>query len=149
MKNVSLEWYVLNDCRWREYPEGHPFSKYPYSGSIKPWNIFNNCVVYERTLKLCEEYKRKKMTFETFTESLRNIIMCEEWSRCEYEIMVNTLFPNKERPEGWKIDCYMQALPNIKHIARYVLQTYYPRIKIQENSPKEVEKVDEATFQTL
>ena len=33
-----------------------------------------------------------------------------------------------------KIDCYQQALPNIKIIAKYVLEEYYPKLKITLNT---------------
>lgn len=69
------------------------------------------------------------MSFEDFTEALRRIIMCEEWSRCEYEILVNSLFGDADKAQ--KIDCYAQALPNIKIIAKYVLESYYPQLKIE------------------
>lgn len=72
------------------------------------------------------------MTFEDFTEELRRIIQWQEWSRCEYEIAVNSLFADGD---NWqKIDCYQQVLPNIKIIAKYVLEEYYPRLKISLNT---------------
>ena len=115
MKNLQFEWYVLNENLNR-------------NREIVPYNIFNNIRVNERTNELCVKYKRDKMTFEDFTEELRKIIMWQEWSRCEYEIAVRSMFSDDD---NWqKIDCYAQALPNIRVIARYVLEEYYPRLKI-------------------
>ncbi len=125
-KNVRFEWYVLNEERGRaEKPE---FDSYPYTGgNIKPYNIFDNVHVYESTVKLCEDFKKKTMTLNEFTEELRKIVMWQEWARCEYEICVCGLFEE----EGHKIDCYQQMLPNLKIMAKYVLQTYYPRLDMK------------------
>ncbi len=119
MKQLNFEWYVLNENINR-------------NREIVPYNIFNNIRVSERTNELCVKYKRDKMTFEDFTEELRRIIQWQEWSRCEYEIAVNSLFADGD---NWqKIDCYQQVLPNIKIIAKYVLEEYYPRLKISLNT---------------
>lgn len=125
MKEVQFEWYVLNEVRYKNEFDDN----YLYNGNIKPWNIFNNYCVNERTNLLCREYKSKKMTFEDFKERLRSIIMCEEWSRCEYEIMVESMFAKEGEP-AQKIDCYSQVLPNLDILAKHVLRTYYPRIVV-------------------
>lgn len=117
MKNLQFEWYVLNE-------------NFNRNRSIEPFNIFNNIRVNEETNKLCAKYKHDKMTFDDFTEELRKIIMWQEWSRCEYEIVVGSLFTHEEK-DLKKIDCYQQALPNIKIIAKYVLEQYYPNLKIR------------------
>lgn len=117
MKNLKFEWYVLNE----NFNRNH---------SIEPYNIFNNIRVNDETNVLCVKYKRDKMAFEDFTEELRKIIMWQEWSRCEYEIVVGSLFAHEEK-DLKKIDCYEQALPNIKIIAKYVLEQYYPNLKIR------------------
>ena len=117
MKQVDFEWYVLNENR--------------NTHKIVPYNIFNNIRVNERTNELCARYK-KELTFEMFVEELRKIIQYQEWSRCEYEIMVNGLFNDDDKWQ--KIDCYSQTLPNIKIIAKYVLEEYYPKLKINLNT---------------
>lgn len=116
MKQLKFEWYVLNE----NFNRNH---------SIEPYNIFNNIRVNEGTNALCVKYKRDKMKFEDFVEELRKIIMWQEWSRCEYEIVVGSLFAHEEK-DLKKIDCYQQALPNMKIIAKYVLEEYYPKLKI-------------------
>ena len=75
------------------------------------------------------EVKAIKNDYEAFKYKLMRALQHEEWSRCEYEIMVGSLFA-KDESEYIKIDCYQQAEPNIKIIAKYVLEEYYPRLKI-------------------
>ena len=120
MRKVDFEWYVMND----------DFNK----KEIAPYNIFNNRYIFEETNKLCVKYKRNKMNFEDFTEELRRIIMYELWSRCQYEIIVSSLFDKNEETFK-KIDCYEQVLPNIKILAKYVLEEYYPQLKINLEKP--------------
>lgn len=126
MKRVHFEWYVLNEGLNRK--------------EVGPYNIFNNIIVLEETNKLCANYKKKNMTFKEFTEELRAIIMWQEWSRCEYEIVVGGVF--SEIKDYQKIDCYEQVLPNIKIIARYVLEEYYPRLKINLRTGRVVENIE-------
>lgn len=72
----KLEWYVLNE----DYIDR----------KIKPWNIFRNIRVDKETRKLVKQYNNKKITREQFKDEVRRIIMCEEWARCEYEILCTT-----------------------------------------------------------
>lgn len=117
MKEINFEFYAVNEnINGRE---------------IEMWNIFQNCVVNRETNKLCIEYKKKKMTFDEFVERLDRIIKCEEWARCEYEVVV-TDWPSSGKVEK-KIDCWWQAHANIRVIAKYVLEEYYPRLKIKLN----------------
>lgn len=126
-KEVKFEWYVLNE-------------NFNRNQEIAPFNIFNNTHVHEATNKLCRDYKTHNMTFEDFTEQLRKILQWQEWARCEYEIVVAPLIVKDESDRNWKkIDCYQQALPNIKLIAKYVLEEYYPKLKINLPKAKEIE----------
>lgn len=146
MKKLKFEWYVLNGTG--------VFNRDDNSSRIKPYNIFSNIYVNNETNKLCTKYKKKKsdgtiMTFDEFVDELMYIIMYEEWARTEYEICVADWPPVYRGKEGkripvyynqehepidsvdmWKIDCYSQALPNIRIIAKYVLEEYYPKLKI-------------------
>lgn len=143
MKQLKFEWYVVNEN----------FNK----NKIEMFNIFNNWKVNEHTNKLCVDYKKKHMSFEEFTEELKQIIKWQEWSRCEYEVCVAGWPPtyldkdgkrichynnNENEPiydvKMEKIDCYWQCVPNMKIIAKYVLEEYYPRLKI--NLHTEVEE---------
>lgn len=125
IKNENLEYYVIN----------YNFNK-KHSESF---NIFNNYQLEEATLKAVRKYLRapkkykiKSRTkdrdyiygFDAFVEELRQLIMWQEWGRCEYEIMVNGLFDDY----GDKWDCYAQCLPNIEMIAREVIYQYKTKI---------------------
>lgn len=116
-KNENFEWYVLN------YDHN--------SNKVINYNIFNNWLLHEETIKLCKKFKSKKMTFSDFRDELRGLIMWQEWSRYEYEIFVVEWHGNAEKHLE-KVDCYRQALPNIDNIARYVLYSYYPRLDMRE-----------------
>lgn len=115
MKQLKFEWYVLNE----NFNRNH---------EITPYNIFNNVYVNEKANELCVKYKAQKMSFDNFVEELESAIRWQEWGRCEYEIMVRSLFGNEEQYQ--KIDCYQQAKPNMRIIAKYVLEEYYPKLKI-------------------
>ena len=66
--------------------------------------------------------------FPAFCERLRQLIMWQEWSRCEYEISVGAPFEdNCEKLT--KLDCYQQALPNIEIIAREIIFQYRQYLK--------------------
>ena len=79
---------------------------------IEFYNIFNNTRVNENTNKLCVDYKKKKMSFDDFVDEL---------DRCT----------NLK-----KFDCYDQAHANIRIIAKYVLEEYYPQMKIKLEVPE-------------
>ena len=54
---------------------------------------------------------------------LSRIIQYQEWSRREYEIFVGDAFETDvKKLEKW--DCWYQAAPNIKVIAREVIRSY-------------------------
>ena len=72
--------------------------------------------------------------FSGFCKELQ-VILREEWSRCEYEIMVGGLFSEEKEYEKW--DCYQQAIPNIKIIAREVIYQYKQWDKQRKSNKKE------------
>ena len=133
---VDFEYYVLNEDR--------------NSHEIKPYNIFRNLAVHEATNKLCEDFDNNKLSFDSFVDELDKVIRWQEWGRCEYEICVaewpptfrdkngkriNVYYGQEHEPidsvDMWKVDCYEQAHPNIKMIAKYVLDTYYGDCKYE------------------
>ena len=85
---------------------------------IVMYNIFNNWLVSEDVFKYCKKHLRnkKKYTFEQLQEDIRRTIQWQEWSRCEYEVQVGSLFIEDYEKELKKIDCYWQAEPNMKLI---------------------------------
>lgn len=135
------------------------------------YNIFNNIRVQERTENAIKKYLRnpKKFSYKPFykdeetiygfnalCKEIESIIRCEEWSRCEYEIAVGSLFTTEIRDvirevergnmpveclydelkmiekrnfklEKW--DCFAQAKPNIPMIARECICQYKEQLK--------------------
>ena len=120
---MQFEYYVLNyDCNAKK---------------IVPFNIFRNIHVQEWTEKAVRKYLRspKNFTYKSFdgkeeiygfdalAKEIDHIIKWQEWSRREYEVSVGDAFETDcEKLEKW--DCYRQAKPNIKMIAREVLWQY-------------------------
>lgn len=125
----KFEWYVLNSFKYRTSQSGYHGFPFSESAHIRPFNIFDNTRVYDDTIKLCKQYKLKHMPFDEFVDALKSIIKWQEWSRCEYEIQAGDLMDSELEFE--KIDCYMQVLPNIRILAQYVLNMYYPRLNLK------------------
>ena len=104
MDYPNYEFYVINeDFNTRE---------------IEMFNIFRNWLVSEDVFKYCKKHLRnkKKYTFEQLQEDIRRTIHWQEWSRCEYEVVVGSLFMKDYEKELKKIDCYWQAEPNMRLI---------------------------------
>lgn len=101
-----LQFYVLN----------YDFNNH----KVVNYNIFNNIHVYESTLKLIKDYRKKKYSFEEFVEELIKIVQWQEWSRREYEISVGDAFETDlNKFEKW--DCFKQFKPNAEMFAHYLL----------------------------
>lgn len=101
----DLKWYVLN---------------YDFNGKrVENFNIFRNWRFVEDVQELLENY----ITFEDFVEKLDRKLMYSFWSRREYEIFVGDAFEtNIENFE--KIDIYSQVKPNVKILAKYIIDNY-------------------------
>lgn len=126
-ENIKFEYYVMNDN----------FNKH----HVEPFNIFRNYRVNRETVKAVKRYLRNPSKFswsnlttnkafygfDALVEELDTIIACEEWARCEYEIMVNGLFSDDDCAQ--KIDCYSQCKPNMAMIAREVIWQYKQQTK--------------------
>lgn len=116
------------------------------SGCVEPFNIFRNFLVndkcvrcvrkYLRNLKAYKETNRRDELFygfEGLCESIRQIIMWQEWARREYEISVGDAFED-DLNEFEKWDCYKQALPNIEIITRECIYQVKNQLKaLKEN----------------
>lgn len=138
-REVKFEFYVLN----------HDFN----SDKIFMYNIFNNYIVYEYTLKAVKKYLRSpnKFTYtnhstdnvlygyDAFVEELRSIVMWEEWSRVEYEISVGAPFET-DCNKLQKVDCYFQFLPNKRLVADHVISQYKKYLKEQKEKKKDLNK---------
>ena len=127
-EEIRFEYYVLND----DFNKRH----------IEPFNIFRNYWVNDQTAKAVRKYLRAPSKFKyerywshetlygfnAFVGKIDSIIKCEEWSRCEYEIMVGSMFED-DINKFQKIDCYDQCKLNIEMIAREVIYQYKKYLK--------------------
>ena len=103
---------------------------------IEFFNVFDNILVYEHTVRAANDYWKGKYTLEEFINELDHIIMWQEWSRCEYEIAVGYLF-EEDMDKFEKIDCYQQAHANIDLVAQQVINEFkkkHPKMKKIEKS---------------
>lgn len=158
---MQFEFYVLN----------HDFNR----NKVEMFNIFRNIIVQERTEKAIKKYLRspKNFKYESFyrdvepiygfdalCKEIESIIRCEEWSRCEYEVAVGSLFTTelkdivravdrgeiekdnlydelKKKAERngnlEKIDCFYQVKPNIPMIVRECIYQYKQQLKAKED----------------
>ena len=149
---MQFEFYVLN----------YDFNK----KKVVNYNIFNNINVQERTEKEIRKYLRspKNYKYDSFFKDeqpiygfdglckrFEQILRCEEWSRCEYEIAVGGIFitelsdiiraverkeiaidnvydeiqkKNKHNSKLEKWDCFQQAQKNIPMIMRECIWQY-------------------------
>ena len=124
---MKFKFYVLN----------YNFNKH----KVEMFNIFRNIHVQEETEKEVRKYLRspkkyyyQKYDFNTkkynyiygfdgLCETIKSLIMWQEWSRVEYEISVGDAFEQDiDNLEKW--DCYMQCEPNIEVITREVIYQY-------------------------
>ena len=111
----------------------------PNAKKVINYNIFNNSLVYKNALEEVKKYCNapKKYCcannvanedsyiygFKAFCKILLRTIQWQEWSRREYEIFVGDAFEDDiKKFEKW--DCWYQAAPNIKVIAREVIRSY-------------------------
>lgn len=63
--------------------------------------------------------------FEGLCARIDSLIMWQEWSRCEYEILVGSLFVEDLKDKSFKkIDCYWQCQKNIESITYEVIRQY-------------------------
>ena len=102
---MELEWFVLN----------YDFNR----KKIENYNIFRNFYFIENVKKLLEEH----LTFEDFIIQLDKKLRYSFWSKREYEISVGDAFEeNLNKYE--KIDVYSQVKPNIKILAKCIIDNY-------------------------
>ena len=98
----ELEWYVLN----------YDFNR----KKVEYFNIFNN----NYFTKCVEELVENFTTLEDFISLLEKKLMYCFWSKREYEIFVGDAF--EENVDNYeKIDVYSQVKPNIKALAKYII----------------------------
>ena len=117
---------------------------------VENFNIFNNISLNDAVEKEVRKYLRspKKYCclkhglwvgehiyiygFDGLCETIKSLIMWQEWSRREYEISVGDAFEDDlSKFEKW--DCYRQCEPNIAMITREVIYQYKQQLKEKES----------------
>lgn len=116
MKEPKFEFYVVNYN--------------PNENKCEMFNIFDNIHVYDGCLKLIKKHlnNKKNFPFDEFMEEVRGTIAWQEWGRYEYECSVGAPFED-DLNNLQKIDCYWQALPNIKLICEMLIIRYKEYLK--------------------
>ena len=101
----NLEWHVLN---------------YDFNGKkVENFNIFRSSRFVDGVKKLLDNY----FTFEDFVEKLENELRYSFWSKREYEIFVGDAF-EEDLNKYEKIDIYSQVKPNVRILAKYIIDNY-------------------------
>ena len=101
----NLKWYVLN---------------YDFNGKkVENFNIFRSVRFTEGVQDLLDNY----ITFEDFVEKLDRKLKYSFWSKREYEISVGDAFET-DLDKYEKIDIYSQVKPNVKILAKYIIDNY-------------------------
>lgn len=133
---MKFEYYVLN----------YNFNK----KCVENFNIFDNIILNDAVEKEVRTYLRSPKKyyymkhglwvgentyiygFDGLCETIKSLIMWQEWSRVEYEISVGDAFEDDlDNFEKW--DCYKQCIPNIPMITREVIWQYKQQIKERKN----------------
>ena len=133
---MKFEYYVLN----------YNFNK----KCVENFNIFNNITLNDAVEKEVRTYLRSPKKyyymkhglwvgentyiygFDGLCETIKSLIMWQEWGRVEYEISVGDAFEDDlDNFEKW--DCYKQCIPNIPMITREVIWQYKQQIKERKN----------------
>ncbi len=134
---MQFKFYVLN-YNWNEK-------------CVENFNIFNNTALNDAVEKEVRKYLRSPSKyyylkrgffpinihdciygFDGLCETIKMLIMWQEWARREYEISVGDAFEDDlNKFEKW--DCYRQCIPNIPMITREVIWQYKQQLKEKEN----------------
>lgn len=101
----NLEWYVLN----------YDFNR----KKVENFNIFRSCRFVDGVKELLDNY----ITFDDFIEKLEKQLQYSFWSKREYEISVSDAFET-DLDKYEKIDIYFQVKPNVKILAKYIIDNY-------------------------
>lgn len=102
IKNVKLEWYVINE----------DFNQH----KIVRVNIFN---AYTPEY-IAKRIKRDKIkTRAQLTETIKRILMNSYWCRAECEVLVKGLFADDDKTQ--KIDIWYQLEKNLDIIVDYII----------------------------
>lgn len=108
----------MSDIKYQDILKYYVVGFDPNDRKVYRANIFNNVFIYESTLRLIEEYIKKK-DFEEFHRGLVQVIKSEMMARYQYEISVNEPFP-KDLERSEKIDFFYQFEKNSRTIAKHI-----------------------------
>lgn len=101
----KLKWYVIN---------------YDFNAKkLENFNIFRNIKFVEGVKELLDNY----IDFEDFVSKLERQLKYCFWSKREYEISIGDAF-EEDLNKYEKIDVYTQIKPNIKILAKYIIDNY-------------------------
>ena len=90
---------------------------------IEQYNIFEHG---RFATEIEKAYKKHRDDFDAFAEEVKNNLRYYFWSKCEWEIMLNSLFTDKNfKPE--KIDVYDQVMLNWDVFIGYVWKMAHTR----------------------
>lgn len=93
---------------------------YERNGKIEPWNVFKHLNFYKEVKELA--YKTRTYNAE-FAKALNNIAQYYFWSKCEYEVTINT-YPPVKYEDPVKVDVYDQLNLNFDAFAKYVFEFF-------------------------
>ena len=98
-----LEYYV-----YKQNINGSEFERY---------NVFQHGSFSESLIKNAEKHHTDRFVFD---ESLKADLMYYFWSKCEYEIMIKSIFDSDFHTKPKKIDIYDQVMLNWNMFENYV-----------------------------
>ena len=107
----------MRDMTWYVYAEDFNGKK------IEKVNIFDHYRFLEDVKKI---YKKYKNDFDTFAHEVKSSLMYYFWSKCEWEIILSSLFGRPDFKE-MKIDVYDQVMLNWDVFIKYVWDMAHAR----------------------
>ena len=118
-ESSKLEWYV--------YIEN-------FNGkTIEPYNIFNHWLFRDSCDKVFKKNKGNLGSgFDIFSKEIKSELQYYFWSKCEYEIILMSIFKNKLGFKDVKIDVYDQVILNWDCFINWLWREYW----LMENQKK-------------
>lgn len=134
---MKLEYYVMNydvNSQRIEYFNIFRNSRVHKSAEEEIKKYLNNPEKYEYQEFNYDNWQYETVCtgFDAFVKKLDGVIRSEQWGRREYEISVADAFEDDVN-KLVKVDCYMQAVPNMRMIAREVLWQYKHQDEMEES----------------
>lgn len=109
------------DMAKREYKLDYRVINHDFNRrAFEDFNVFRNVHVHDGAVEVLDRYRKGKISFDELDEALDKLVMWQEWSRTEYEILIGP-WPSHDEDEWEKIDCYRQYHMNHTAAALKVL----------------------------